>query len=283
MRVLITHTDLDGLGSAILAIADGLVDQVYCWNNGFIDHAVFKGNTVTVTDLFIDQPNITIYDHHKIAVKNGISDSSRCGSRLYYEEVITNHNRNRDKFIHLIDTYDRWQDRNRDFNEALDLARLCEAITKRENALIYDHKLLNTSYKQFIEMMLQQLHNWRLTPQQIRIIDAVKAKENAVYDEAMRSVKVRVDSKGHKFAIVCMNDYVSQNANRYLREHPDTIYVIILYSTNRRKVSARAVKGFDLTTIKGLSGHPGAAGGLYSADFLDRLEDGYVKELGYKR
>ena len=110
-------------------------------------------------------------------------------------------------------------------------------------------------------------------------IAEVKEDENHAYGISTRTVSTRIDSRGVKFALCEMTKYVSQNANRYLRENPDVKYILIFNGTG--KLSARS-KGFDLNTLNGLAGHPQAAGGQYAESFLKRLKNGLVKELGYK-
>lgn len=285
MRILITHTDLDGLGSAIIAIADKLFDRIYCWNNDYVDKSIFKGNTVVVTDLSIDIPNATIYDHHETSkrITNAVCDLKRCGTKIFYEEYVKNHNSSRDRFVHLIDVYDRWQNKNVDFKEALDLARLCEHTCGRDNCLIYNGNVLNTCYSKFINQMIDNISKpFKLSAIQQLVVKNIKENEDKEYTEAMETLKVRTDCKNNKFAICTMSKYITQNGNRYLMEHSEIIYILIRYKTNSRKLSARAVDGFNLNSLKGLAGHPKAAGGTFSQDFLNRLENGFINELGYK-
>ena len=110
----------------------------------------------------------------------------------------------------------------------------------------------------------------------------IKENEDKEYTEAMETLKVRTDCKNNKFALCIMSKYITQNGNRYLMEHPEIVYILVRYKTNSRKLSARSVDGFNLNNLKGLAGHPKAAGGTFSPDFLNRLENGFINELGYK-
>ena len=272
MRVLITHTDLDGLGCAILAIADGLADRVYCVTNADVTKMPLEDD-VTITDLYImNAPdNVTIYDHHDVAVNKGVSDNTRCATRIYYEEVITKHNTNRDKFVFLIDLFDRWQYFNPGFKEAADLNRLFEASVNPRTALVYDAGIVDSPFKSFIEQGLQLLEDFTYTINQRAKIAIQRSKENDAYKQLLKNVKENTDCRCNRYAITSTCKYISQIGNRYLDEHPRVRYILHI---NGNKVFGRA-QTFDLTVLK-LKGHPGAASATFSQSTARGLLSGKV-------
>lgn len=292
VRILITHTDLDGLGSAILAIAEKLVDKIYCWNNNWTDQKVLGKGKIIITDLSLPvewTKRATVYDHHpasKDTTFNGICDEKRCGTRLFYEEYMTKpkHKIARDRFVYLVDIYDRWQPSEADFDQALDLNRLFnEMVSNRSNCLLYDGRLLNSPYKSFVQAMLKTLEQkeFQLSPTLKETIEKARKKEDEAYIKALEKIQVRTDSQENKFAIARMPCYMNENTHRYLYEHEDVRYILNL---GRNGISARSIDDtFDLNRLQGMAGHPKATGGAYALYFINQLESGEIHELGYKQ
>ena len=289
--ILITHTDLDGLGSAILAIKEKLFDEIYCWNNNYEDMSIIKGNNVVIADLALSQnaiKNALVYDHHEASknIKNGKYDPNRCGTKLFYELYMKKpmHNSTRDKFVHLVDIYDRWQDMHEDFNDALNLGRVFnKTVWKRPNALIYTKSkgILKTNYSVFISEMLKVLDQaaFKLSPVLQQKAHEALMEENEAYEDAISDAQTRTDARGNKFTIMCMSKFITENGNRYLREHEDVVYILSLGS---EYISARCREGFNLTQLEGLKGHPRASAGPFSPDFIEDLWDDVVHELNYR-
>ena len=295
MRVLITHTDLDGLGSAIFAIADKLVDRVYCWNNGYLDKLVLDDNVVIITDLSFDKSitdNAIVFDHHPASkgITNGVYDGNRCATKIFYEEYVDKHNKTRDKFAYLIDIYDRWQTKMSQFDETLDLNRVFEYMVKtRPNCLVYDSRFTmdygiahHTPYYTFIISMVEMLKGevFKLTHTLQDYADQIHFEEDTFYEKMVDTHQIRRDSKGNLFAIVRTKKYMNENCNRFLEEYSDIRYILNL---GFKGISARSIDDtFNLNDIRGLAGHPKAAGGAFDENFMKSLENGRIKELGYR-
>ena len=129
MVQLITHTDLDGLGCAILAklVWKDQVNIALCRTsnevNQKLDKLLYYDKTY-ITDLSVDakylQDNVYMFDHHKTAehlnndnnviVKVELNGRKTCGTELFYQYLVNQHFiDNRDFFVELVRQYDTWE------------------------------------------------------------------------------------------------------------------------------------------------------------------------------
>lgn len=288
MRVLVTHTDLDGLGSAIISIVNGLFDRIYCWNHDKFTFELNPTDENVVADLSVEDhvyDLATVFDHHDPSlgkVKRGVCDINRCGTRIFYEEYVPKemHTEQFDRFVSVIDAYDRWQEAHPDFNEGLDFTRLLgEVAPQRYDMLIYDGHLLDTPYKRFIELVIS--NDYSMTASCSEIVQRVIEKENREYMMATKEMKTRTDRKGLRFGITYIDDYASQVANRILKENRSMKYLLILNHRHTNKLSARS-KSIDLNSLKGVRGHRKAAGGLFNPRMLQELYSGRIQSIEYE-
>ena len=110
MRLLISDSDLDGMGSIILSKAFNIkFDEIEIsaslkMKSIDIISKISRYDEIIITDLsideanmkkFISERNIIIYDHHitsgylnKKEFRGSISDPSRCGTKIYFEEYV---------------------------------------------------------------------------------------------------------------------------------------------------------------------------------------------------
>ena len=285
--VLITHTDLDGIGSAIFAISDNLVQNVYSWKTGFSDYKLlFKFQIIYVTDLALPEniiqelimkkKQVIILDHHESSqyitkFPNCHVNINSCGTRMFYEQVVSQKNPMRKEFVTLVDLFDRWVEKDKNFSKSCDLERLFESLVDRElmkkNGIFHlfeKGKILNSPFTKFINENIKKMSTcfdaFVFNKLENDLITEYKRKENRDYNNCLETINFQTDCKNIEFAVYKSFGNVSLIANRILRENPNLKYVIIDYGNDR--FSARSKPDFDLLQLQRLQGHRNSAGGL---------------------
>lgn len=277
METLVTHTDLDGAGSIVLAnIYHIIFKNIITIDYNRIDvNKLINLCPIIMTDLSIPEEDflkfqnhkITIYDHHEsssyLKKYNGqISDTSRCGTKIFYQEYIQKHHNYRyipevEMFVHMVDTYDRWQETNPAWEDAVNLNRLFKAL-KLDNFVqsavkFIKNKLVYTKYDKML-------------------IARMEAQENKDYNDSKHTLNTFIDSKGIKYGVCKLFNNASVTCNRMLKSDPSMIYVIGYYDNGI--ISARSIPQFNLLEFNELHGHKNAAGGLLDKNSLYNLLSG---------
>lgn len=298
-RILISHIDLDGVGSPVIA---KLYFQNY-FNNIILRDYNFEQNEddrllieqydeVIIADLSAPEEYINslinkgikvqIYDHHLGAswLKDkpyGIYDENRCGTKLFWEEwakpQLSRYYSLTDDFVELVDVYDRWQQDNPLWEEA-----------KALNSVLYNKDIdwkqpdAFIKYSSFIESMIYKIKktesHWIWTSiEEGYILDAIK-KEKEVYNKAISTMKIREDNRGYKFAIIAISSKISLICSEILKNRPDLDYIICLNLFNglNGKLSFRtARKDLDLNNFIVCKGHQQAAGGIVIPELAEKF------------
>lgn len=296
--ILITHTDLDGIAAAVLAIECKLVQTVHAWMNGYYDGEVFKAfDRIYVVDRCIESyqideledngKEVIILDHHASSTwlssyGTCLCDCTRCGTKLLWEEVLDDAP---NEFVDAVDAYDRWERESPLFSKGNDLNRLFEsqiAYASIRAEKIYDQKqITKSSFTKIIPVLQRLFHNFRFDDSDLSLIAKMKVEEDNAYGLALKSLKKRTDSRGVNYGIFEGGKQMSIVANRILDKNSELKYILAYFPASPRKLSARARKAeFNLTTLKGLQGHPAAAGCQLDAKEIKAIIKG--KELGYK-
>jgi oligoribonuclease NrnB/cAMP/cGMP phosphodiesterase (DHH superfamily) len=277
----ITDSDLDGVGSILLSQACGIhYDKVMISN----PRAVNSDSTVTtamqydkiiVTDLSFNEnvlnqllkagKTVFIYDHHKTSeylnkYQNCISDTSRCGTKLYFEEVICNDSsaeitESIYKFVELVDTYDRWQTDSEHWLEACELSKIFMFYASSVFIKKYANKLKRNTlaYDDEDKIALKQ----------------ITSLINNAYKYAETNMKIH-EIDGVRAAITRYKEFCSEVGNALVKAHNLT-YVILINAKYVGQASVRSVHDFDCTTLKGFCGHKNAAGGKFDPNYLEDL------------
>lgn len=296
--ILITHTDLDGIAAAVLAVNSGLVRTVHAWMNGYYDGKVFDGfDKVYVVDRCLEPfqidelerrgKDVIILDHHASSswlsdYETCLCDCSRCGTKLLWEEILDDVP---NEFVDAVDAYDRWEKECSLFNKGNDLNRLFESQVSYASIraeMIYDQKqITRSSFSKIIPILQRLFTDFHFNDNDLSLIAEMKRKEDEAYEIALRNLKIRTDRRGVRYAIFEGGKQMSIVANRILDLNPGIKYVLAYFPNSPRKLSARARKGeFNLITLKGMQGHPAASGCQLDPGEIKAIIRG--RELGYK-
>lgn len=295
---LFTHTDLDGIGCAILAyLAFGResVDVEYCnyrdinekveefWENGpveeydkvFITDISIGKDLARTIDLYAGDDIWHLFDHHatalglnkydwcEVSVMNDTLGIKTSGTELFYTYL-----RRRGQFEHLsvnvIGNIDEFVDIVRDY----DTWRWKELgkegiVCKQMNDLFYIY-----GREKFIDWALDQI----LTLKFYRGISAFpiySEKDMALLDQKQKDIDIyieeknkqlfnRVDEVGHTYGVVFAERYFSELGNRLCELNPDLAYIAMI-DISSGAVSYRTIR--DDIDVGGEIAHAYGGGG----------------------
>ena len=295
---LFTHTDLDGVGCAILAyLAFGResVDVEYCEYSNvndkvgdfFVNGSPGEYNAIFITDISINNElAMTIdkytvedlwhlFDHHatalglnkydwcEVSVMNDTLGIKTSGTELFYTYL-----RRRGRFEHLsvniIGNIDGFVDIVRDY----DTWRWKELgkkgiIRKQVNDLFYIY-----GREKFIDWALGQILTLKLyrgisdfpiySEKDIALLDQ-KQKDIDIYvEEKNRQLFNRVDEVGHTYGVVFAERYFSELGNRLCELNTDLAYIAMI-DISSGTVSYRTIR--DDIDVGGEIAHAYGGGG----------------------
>lgn len=286
-KVLISHVDLDGYGSIILGLLTSQFDVIFtCTRQAFTDTfklQLSRAKVIYICDLcppesWFDMKNLHVYDHHPNSspllkepsiAKRIFIDTSRCGTRLFYEEqakpilevLITkskpipaistlwkNYKTNDfnlktiDDFVYLVDTFDRWLNDTPDFSIAIDLQKAFLSSLNEFNPHYRSIILINQHMTNHGRKFIMWLIN-KLTSENFRAIDStwkyhldqvddliIRRYKHISKDLERNKLQIRLDEDGHKYIIFNkVTIYDHTFVTHYLLEHMDIDYVICNY------------------------------------------------------
>lgn len=308
-KVLITHTDLDGIGCAILAIYFDNFDYIYSINYNSINDCIDSinlspENQYVITDLSLSEEqfsridkisNVTIIDHHKSSnylqkYKNQFIDVSKCGTKLFYEKYYKSINKNSkiDKFVEIVNINDLWLFNKYNFEINYNLNRLFVEMKNSsgfiEKIQIYNHGLTNSIYKSFIELIINKFLSkssvFNYSINDLKFIDNQKQFENQskIYAEAV--LQIRTDKNGNKFGLTgIINGLTSFIGSYLLNKYSELKYVVLYFPNYLQVLSVRSINDFDCTQIPKINGHKNAAGGLFSEKIIKSLIKSKINDL----
>ena len=295
MIKLFTHTDLDGVGCAILAkLAFGEeVDISYCNYDdinenvmNYLNHNDDSLSYIYITDIRVNEEvaelldkrgGVVLLDHHptalglnkypwcKVMVEdlNGVKTS---GTKMFYhwlamngclnEELETNEALSR--FAELVRNYDTWR-----WSELGEEGVICKQV----NDLMYLY-----GRDKFITWCISEIHDEvfpRLYSADELLLNT-KQKEIDEYVEEKNEQLFTSPMCGRVCGFVFAEKYVSELGNRLCKMHPEIDYVAMI-DMGSKTVSYRTVKddidlGKDVAQLFGGGGHPKAAGSEFSVD-----------------
>lgn len=152
-EVLIVHGGIDGIASAVLAIANNYPADIYFLSANEIKPQSFsRYKYMTIVDMAISEEQlkeiiqsgkvVRIYDHHSrnhyINKYPGcVMDSRSCATKLFYiNELFLNHNPCSERFVEMVDIVDRWQVFDEAFDECIKLLHLFNGTVDKANKAI---------------------------------------------------------------------------------------------------------------------------------------------------
>ena len=295
---LFTHSDLDGIGCAILAkIAFGNdVDITFC-NYDNIDKSVrefLETNPSTrcyITDISINKElanqinsnedsNVTLLDHHPTALHlncfnwcfvHVFEDEERdlkiCGTKLFYEYLLYFDTIERtdalDRFCEIVRNWDTWR---------WDTMGEEGLISKKINSLVWLY-----GRNKFMEWAIDQIESETfpyLDSTSITLLDYnQKSIDNYILEKDSQMTLHHV--AGKICGVVFIERYSSEVGNTLCKLHPDIDFVAMI-NMGRNKIEYRTIKddinlGKDVAALFGGGGHPKAAGSQFSSDINDEI------------
>lgn len=295
MIKLFTHTDLDGIGCAVLmkiAFPDINVEIEYC-NYDEINQKVKEfmdndsGYDCFITDISINdelaeminksyrKDTYLLLDHHPTALQlnkyewcnvqieneDGVKTS---GTELLYKWLtesptyFLHKNEVLDRFVKLVRDYDTWR-----------WSTLGEdgLICKQVNDLLYLY-----GREKFIEWCVTDIkyNTFPFLHHSDKLVLDIKQKEIDDYIEKKNSQMITSPMCGKICGFVFAEQYFSELGNKLCQMHPEIDFVSMIDIANGT-VSYRTVKddidlGKDVAKMFGGGGHPKAAGSQFSKD-----------------
>ena len=285
MDKIFTHTDLDGIGCAILAkLYNPSIEIEYCdYNNINEKISDFLNYHLPLGDLYITDISVSdevaeridrigtdfiLLDHHPTALKLNkytwctvnIEDDETglktCGTEMFYNWLVENGCLDRskylDRFVEIIRDYDTWR-----WAELGEKGFICKKI----NDLLYIY-----GKDGFI--------NWCLGSLRSGTFPQLGYTENMLLDLRQEEIDQYVEKKnkemftqtlcGKVSGFVFASKFTSELGNRLCKMHPEIDFVTII-DVEDCTVSYRTIKddidlGKDVASLFGGGGHPKAAG-----------------------
>lgn len=288
MIKLFTHTDLDGVGCAVLAkLAFGTeaVDIEYCNYDDInlkVEEYFNSGSEYEchITDISISEElahkinesnkKYQLLDHHPTALN--LNDFDWCnvqienkhsiktsGTEIYYHWLIDNsylnNNNTLDRFVELVRNYDTWR-----WSTLGDEGFICKQV----NDLLYIY-----GRDKFIDWCLTKIHDnsFPKLNELDELVLEIRQKEIDDYVSAKDKQLFIGNLCGRTCGFVFAEKYPSELGNRLCQMHSEFDFVAIINMDGT--VSYRAVKddidlGKDIARVFGGGGHPKAAGSQIS-------------------
>lgn len=303
MIKLFTHTDLDGVGCAVLAkiTFDSNVDIEYCNYdeinnkvNDFIYTELEPDDMCHITDISItdeiaediDEKSNQFYllDHHPTAlglnkydwctvkIEDEYTKLKTCGTEMYYKWLVDagylEDNFQLREFVSVVRDYDTWR-----------WATIGESgiICKQINDLLYLY-----GRERFIDWCISRISDkqFPLLTSSDKLLLEIKQKEIDDYIDKKDKTIFTTTLCGYTCGFVFAERFFSELGNKLCIRHPELDFVAMIDMDGT--VSYRSAKdnidvGKDIAKIYGGGGHPKAAGSQFSNDIrLKTLENIFI-------
>ena len=304
---LFTHTDLDGIGCAILAkekFGKANIDISYCNYDDinqkveefYIGSGKFNYVEVYITDISVNEevaniiesyqdcvgiPSIQLIDHHqtalwlnkydwgKVDVENKLGLTS--GTSLFAELLYCDFTReisSRKTFIELVRRYDTWEWFNKyDDKDAKQLNDLLYILGR--DRFVED---ILSIIEHSLFFNLSEGHKLLLEIEQEKICRYIDSKNKNLIEK---------DILGHKAGIVFGEQFHSElgNALSILNPHLDFIVIINMDSSVSYRTTKDGINlGLDVAKAYGGGGHPKSSGSPIGKNFKSMVVQELFKE-----
>ena len=298
---LFTHTDLDGVGCAILAmLAFGEnVEITYCDYNNInevvSDYILGKKyhDMIHLTDISVNKPtaieldtldNVTLLDHHATATylntypwaKVDCFDKNEkkiktCGTEMYYDWLVDKEYLSPSdflvSFVSIVRDWDTWR-----------WAELGTSgiISKNVNNLlgIYGR---DRFIDKFFDKILENNKIFKLTRQEEELLNINQNEIDRLIVDKIPDL-MRFERDGYKFGVVYCDRYISEVGNTLCRIFVDLDFVALI-DMNSSKVHFRTAKNDinvgEIASEYGGGGHPKAAAFI----IRDEYRIGFIKSV----
>lgn len=302
-KFLFTHNDLDGIAAIALTLLfePSKYTDIIVTDYGFKPFGICDpGDEVTIVDFnmpaddyeSLERKGITplVYDHHvrtdHVLTRAGyILDVTRCGSKIYYDEVVKTHTPAANEFIELVNTFDLWLHYEQKFDDAVDLNRLFEHATPNREpcTIMFNRTYIQSPFKNIIDLFVLHLReeHFVYTPAEQQLIETLRSNEKLFIDSCDQSFNEYVDDKGITYGAFRPKAYrtkcsTSMVCEHMLRRHTNCRYVLCCYYD---VVSYRS-HNYSGLQFEGLNGHAHACGGKFKPYYVNGLLKG-VRRLRY--
>ena len=285
---LFTHTDLDGVGCAIVAIKvlgadcvdveyvnyDNVNQKILGWLQNY-DNKIY--DTCYITDISVSEEtakvlnntdlNLCLLDHHATATelnkygwcevrsvdRFGVPTS---GTDMLYEHFLAPANESLRQFVKAVRDYDTWQwvkTPDGEFSKSLN-----DLLTIYGRDRFIRKALLTLSFNSFRRDFITEPDAQILQLEQEKI-DRMVAEKNK---------EIRANSLfGYKAGVVFAEEHISELGNKLCCLNPELDF-IVLVNMAAKTISFRTIKdidlGKDIASRFGGGGHPKAAGAAIS-------------------
>lgn len=297
MVKLFTHTDLDGIGCAILArlAFDTDVDITFCnyddidtMVSDFIQTELLPDDMCHITDISIkddiakdiDENSTQFYllDHHPTAlglnkydwctvtIEDETTNIKTSGTEMYYKWLTENGYLDEDefiqKFVELVRNYDTWR-----WSTLGEYGVICKQV----NDLYYLY-----GKDKFMRWVISEIHDCvfpRFYATDEFVLD-MKQKEIDEYVEAKDKQIVTLGLLGYQCGFVFAERFFSELGNRLCKLHPEIDFIAMIDMDGT--VSYRTIRddinlGKDVAKLYGGGGHPKAAGSQFSNETKKKI------------
>ena len=295
--ILVTHTDLDGMGIVILSSYFNLpFDKVECYDydeekESLIVENFIEYKNIVVADLSLTPAlhegllsksiNVSVFDHHEtsqwISEKpECVWDNQRCGTKIFFDEYIKPRIKQYKpiirEFVDLVDVYDRWVLGSPLRPMAEDLQRV---FVKMGSWDIEDTLVRHDRFIMAMLRKLEKLEHFEWNNVELMYIQNAKESENKAYEEALKMLQIRTDNKGRRFALFSAWGKFSMTCSRMLNtDNLDVEYIVVAQNFHNKwgQMSFRSREGqFNLLELAGVAGHKASAGTSLSAEDAQRF------------
>ena len=315
---LFTHTDLDGLGCAIVAkLAFSDIDIEYCdYDNvnekiaGYISSLEYdKYELAFITDISVNEDvakmidcvysnrnEFVLLDHHKTALWLN-NHRWACVSEYLDEENNTLHSgtallyfnildycipERHTKHVLLLNAYD-FVETVRRYDTWEWKTKYDDVLPKQVNDLM--SILGRDSFINNVTTQLIMLREYRLTQQDLNLLKNNQAKIDKYIEKKNQTLIVK-NVLGHQAGVVFAKQYHSELGNTLAELHPEVDFIMIINPS--QSVSYRTVKDVDLSVIAkmyGGGGHPKSAGSPMIKSVRDKMIQVVIDEnmINYNR
>lgn len=307
MRVkLFTHTDLDGIGCAILAKNEAFgnnVDIEYCnyddinkkVSDFFFSTDALNYEYIYITDISIQEsladeintcvngttclPKVLLFDHHPTALSLNKFDwckvnveehgEKTSGTRMFYNYLINEN---------FIDGFSDWTGTLYNFVEIVKKydtwlwkEKYNDDTPKKWNDLFYIY-----GRERFIEKVCEKLDNNSLMLDMTDItLLQLNQEKIGRYIETKQTQLIEKDILGYRAGIVFAEQYHSEVGNVLATNNPHLDFIVLINPSY--SISYRTVKdvnlGTDIAKIYGGGGHLKSAGSPISSDIKNKIID----------
>lgn len=288
---LFTHTDLDGIGCAIIGeLAFPGINIEYCdyenvnekikqyieteeyrnYDTTFItDISVNKEVAELIDNVFTQEHEFVLLDHHKTAlwlneykwvdVSEGLVDRKNSGTWMFYQNILLFYIPELHTRYNLLENAESFVELVRQYDTWEWKNKYNNILPKQVNDLMYI-----VGREEFINKVLYQFNIMRefdLTEEDFKLLQRNQEKIDK-YIESKDKLIIVKEIQGYKAGVVFAEQYHSELGNRLSELHPELDFIAMINPSH--SISYRTVKGkIDLSVVAkiyGGGGHPQSSG-----------------------